>query len=95
MDNDGYLDLIVPEYATNSWEEDKGFFTKKLNPQIWINDGSGQFSFSEKILPLYDQTASTYFANDLEIVDINKDGKLEVIYAVDTGDIGVNENYLS
>ena len=95
MDNDGDLDLIVPEYKTNGWEEDKGFFLKKLNPQIWINDGSGKFSFSEKILPLYDQTASTYFANDLEVVDINKDGKLEVIYAVDTGDIGVNENYLS
>ena len=91
VDGDGDLDLVVPESDTNAWTSDVGFYQKKLNAQIWENDGTGKFEISSSLFPLFDSSSTTYFSNDLELEDIDNDGLPEVIYAVDTGAVALGE----
>ena len=93
MDGDGDLDLVVPESDVNDWTSDVGFYQRKLNAQIWENDGTGKFEISDSLFPLFDSSDDTYFSNDLELEDIDNDGLPEVIYAVDTGDFNDDKDY--
>lgn len=83
VDSDGDLDLyIAPRLVPGS-------FGIQLQPEIWLNDGSGNFVHSEN----WSKTV-TYkgFITDAMFVDIDKDGRQELLVVGEWGSPTIYKN---
>jgi hypothetical protein len=83
MDNDGDLDIVVAESVTGRWDAEIGFYSKKIPPQIWENDGKGKFRISDSVIPLKSASEGSIQSVDLKLWDITGNGYLEIIYPAD------------